>query len=80
MQVHRAVAAEGRELVRVTVVLVEETRLAVADDQRRVASGTFGISFKDKLKPGDYTVAIALILGANAVGPEIKIVPYRARY
>mgnify|MGYP001617999034 FL=1 len=40
--------------------------------------GVFGVDLKGKLKPGLYTILVALSLGGNDVNPDVKTVPYRA--
>ena len=37
--------------------------------------GAFGVDLKGKLKPGRYTILVALSLGGNEINPEVKTVP-----
>ncbi len=40
-------------------------------------TGVFSVDLRGKLKPGLYTVLVALYLGENYVNPEVKAVTYR---
>ena len=41
-------------------------------------AGVFTVDLRGKLKPGPYSVMVALYLGGNTVNPDVKVVPYQA--
>ena len=58
------------------VVVGADGNAVVAGSGRLEQDGTFTVDLGGKLRPGSYTVMIALYLNGNAVDPEIRRIPY----
>jgi hypothetical protein len=59
------------------VVVSPDGTVAAAGLSRETSGNRLVVNLKDRLKPGAYTVMVALALGDNEVDPEIATTPYR---
>jgi hypothetical protein len=59
------------------VVVSPDGSVAAAGLSRETSGNRLVVNLKDRLKPGSYTVLVALALGDNEVEPEIATTPYR---
>lgn len=59
------------------VVTSPDGSVAQAGTAAYTGSGVFHLGLRGRLRPGLYTIMIALYLNENYVNPDIKIVPYK---
>jgi hypothetical protein len=59
------------------VVVSPDGTVAAAGLSREMAGNRLVVNLKDRLKPGTYTVLVALALGDNEMNPEIATTGYR---
>jgi hypothetical protein len=59
------------------VVVSADGTVAAAGSSRETSGNRLVVNLKDRLKPGAYTVLVALALGDNDVNPEISTMAYR---
>ena len=69
--------AEGVGLVAHYAVIGEPHRLMRVGASSAVEGRRLIVEPRGKLPPGEYRVALALVLDGNFVQPEVKVVPYR---
>lgn len=59
------------------VVVGPDGEVVLAGTAPHAGAGVFAVDLKGRLKPGPYTVLVALYLGDNHVNPEIRVLTHR---
>ncbi len=59
------------------VVVGSDGEVVLSGTAPHAGAGVFAVDLKGRLKPGPYTVLVALYLGDNHVNPEIRVLTHR---
>jgi hypothetical protein len=73
-----AIAGRKAEIPRCRYVVVDaESTVVDTGTAQYTGNGVFVVALQGRLRPGLYTIMLALYLHENYVNPEIKAIPYR---